>query len=170
MTQQLDLLWVRVRRHVLLLADGATANYDPKGDPGKPDSKEPGNAGEEVADLERQWAEAKTVGDKERVLWHALEMVFHHVPQGPRPPCGHAERRICRLEGCFVGSGTKIDALPYMPETDNARLSTGAIKQMRGEREWKVAIAEDPDPLRVVAKRYGVAHETVRNYKDRFSA
>lgn len=151
--EELDKAWPRIRAHLYMRANGATRNYDPKMGIVKQETKQPPNRHRDISDLERDWAKAYSRSRKEQVIWDAMIYLWLDSPP-------------MMQEG----------ALPHMPEKVRDQLRKLVIHHLRDTLEWKQAIAfyrhpisGDFEPLRKVAKVFGISHETVRKYRKQFA-
>lgn len=143
----LDALWVAVRRHLLLLANGATTSFEQKVTSGKSDSTGPTFRHQELAGFEKRWAGAKSSGAKRKILNDALEMIFYHSPRARQKA-----------------------VIPLMPEATQERfrkLALGqSLLQLRGTETWRVAVATEPGTVRQVAAIYGEARQNVQRWRE----
>lgn len=64
----------------------------------------------------------------------------------------------------------KKSALPHFPtEQTREQLRKPIIKQTRGTKEWRQAIALETGSLREVGRTYGISADTVRRYRAEFA-
>lgn len=141
----LDALWVATRLHMLSLANGATTSFEQKVISGEKETYGPRFHHHELAEFELRWRFARSVSDKEGVLWDALEILFYLAPPT-----------------------RKHNALPFMREDRRDQLRKLTIGQVRHTREWRNAISEDARPAAEVALAYGVRKAMVLACREEF--
>lgn len=134
--ETLETVWTRLRLELLALMDSPTPGFDAQGGHGKPSTTQPPAAGAELRHFERQWARCKTNGERRDLLLC--------------PDCRRASAKpggvvICCAIGCLR----------------SFKLPSEDIRKKRGTQEWREAVANDPLPCRVVARRWGVKKDTV---------
>jgi hypothetical protein len=145
-TTTLDATWISVRRHLLLLANGATTSFEQKVSSGKNEGTGPTFGHHELAEFEGRWAKVSSDGGKRAILWDAIEVAFHHAPPTRRKA-----------------------SLPYVPDTLRDRWRIEALGQemmkLRGTEQWKLAVGKEEGSVREVAAIYGEARSTVQDWR-----
>ena len=142
MPDTLELVWRRFRLEMIALAEGGTLNFEGHVSSGKEETKAPPPAGQDLAHFEREWARARTDEERRRVLLC--------------PDCAHFKAKVKGLKNCCVVGYLRPHKLAKADET------------IRGTQEWRRAMANDPRPLRTVARAYGVRYATVQAAREEF--
>lgn len=90
----------------------------------------------------------------------------HQKPGSKKPPA--IDREVMKLEQQWRDCQSDSDRHDTVMAALNLLGLYGVKKNplaKRGTEEWREAIARDPRPSRVVAKMYGVGHDTVCRYR-----
>lgn len=94
-------------------------------------------------------------------------------PSGAEPrgeSRGSAERLLSRWESCeSTDARHRVLQAALVALYGTAQMLGRTHNEFeRGSREWQRAVAMEPGPLRVIAHRNDVSHESVRRWRERY--